>query len=166
MGIPLSIVAFILVMLIPTPGLSASGHAAIALVVFAIVMWVTEALHLAVTSLLLLFIQPIIGVTSFDNAVIGFANPIIFLMIGGFIIAEAIRKSGLAARFTYYLLNRFGTTPDRSIFVVVWSTGLLSAFIENVVAYAMLLPIIKEIIPLMGINDPEKGQSNFAKAMV
>ena len=153
-------------MLIPTPGLSFAGHAAMALLIFAIIMWVTEAVHLAVTSLLLLFIQPIIGVTDFSSAVIGFANPIIFLMIGGFIIAEAIRKSGLASRFTFYLLNRFGSTPDRSLFVVVWSTGLLSAFIENVVAYAMLLPIIKEIIPLMGVNDPEKGNSNFAKAMV
>ena len=162
----MAILLFIVIMLIPTPGLSFSGHAALALLIFAIIMWVTEALHLAVTSLLLLFVQPIIGVTDFTSAVVGFANPIIFLMIGGFIIAEAIRKSGLAARFTFYLLNKFGTTPDRSLFVVVWSTGLLSAFIENVVAYAMLLPIIKEIIPLMGVNDPEKGGSNFAKAMV
>ncbi len=129
-------------------------------------MWATEAVHLAVTSLIILFIQPIIGVESFDNAVIGFANPIIFLMIGGFIIAEAIRKSGLATRLTYAMLNKFGTSPDRSLFVAVFSTGLLSAWIENVVAFAMLLPIIKEIIPLMGVEDPEKGKSNFAKAMV
>ncbi len=153
-------------MLIPMDGLSFSGHAAIALLVFAVIMWATEALHLAVTSLIILFIQPIIGVESFNNAVIGFANPIIFLMIGGFIIAEAIRKSGLATRLTYAMLNRFGTTPDRSIFVAVFSTGLLSAWIENVVAFAMLLPIIKEIVPLMGVNDPEKGNSNFAKAMI
>ena len=165
-GLPLAIILFIMVILVPTPGLGYAGHAAMALLIFAVVMWVTEALHLAVTSLILLFIQPIIGVTDFTSAVIGFANPIIFLMIGGFIIAEAIRKSGLAARLTFTMLNRFGTTPDKSIFVVVFSTGILSAFIENVVAYAMLLPIIKEIIPLMGINDPEQGNSNFAKSMV
>ena len=162
----MAILLFIVVMFIPTPGLSFAGHASLALLIFAIIMWVTETLHLAVTSLLLLFVQPIIGVTDFTSAVVGFANPIIFLMIGGFIIAEAIRKSGLAQRLTYTLLNKLGTTPDRSIFVVVFSTGILSAFIENVVAYAMLLPIIKEIIPLMGVNDPEKGKSNFAKAMV
>ncbi|WP_394340090.1 DASS family sodium-coupled anion symporter [Methanobacterium subterraneum] len=165
-GMPLAIIAFIVVMLIPMKGLSYPGHAAIALLVFAVIMWATEAVHLAVTSLIILFIQPIIGVESFDNAVIGFANPIIFLMIGGFIIAEAIRKSGLATRLTYAMLNKFGTSPDRSLFVAVFSTGLLSAWIENVVAFAMLLPIIKEIIPLMGVEDPEKGKSNFAKAMV
>ena len=153
-------------MLIPMEGLSYSGHAAIALLVFAVIMWASEAVHLAVTSLIILFIQPLIGVESFDNAVIGFANPIIFLMIGGFIMAEAIRKSGLAKRLTYGMLNKFGTTPDRSIFVAVFSTGILSAWIENVVAFAMLLPIIKEIIPLMGVDDPEKGKSNFAKAMI
>jgi len=165
-GIPLAIIAFIIVMLIPTPGLDLAGHAAIALLVFAVIMWATEALHLAVTSLIILFIQPIIQVASFADAVIGFANPIIFLMIGGFIIAEAIRKSGLAQRFTYVMLNKFGTTPNRSLFVTVFSTGLLSAFIENVVAFAMLLPIIKQIIPMMGVNNPENGKSNFAKAMV
>ncbi len=162
----MAIIAFIVVMLIPMPGLGAAGHAAMALLVFAVIMWATEALHLAVTSLIILFIQPIIGVASFDNAVIGFANPIIFLMIGGFIIAEAIRKSGLAQRLTYSMLNRLGTSPNRSLFVAVFSTGILSAWIENVVAFAMLLPIIKEIIPLMGAKDAENGKSNFAKAMV
>ncbi len=165
-GMPLAIIAFILVMLIPMNGLSYPGHAAIALLIFAIIMWATEAVHLAVTSLMILFIQPLIGVTDFNSAVIGFANPIIFLMIGGFIIAEAIRKSGLATRLTYAMLSKFGTTPDKSIFVAVFATGLLSAWIENVVAFAMLLPIIKEIIPLMGVHDAEKGNSNFAKAMV
>jgi sodium-dependent dicarboxylate transporter 2/3/5 len=166
LGLPLGIVLFILVMLIPLPGLSYPGHAAIALLVFAIILWATEAFHLAVTALIILFLQPLLGVASFNDAVIGFASPIIFLMIGGFIIAEAIRKSGLASRMTYLMLNKLGTTPDRSIFVAVFSTGILSAWIENVVAFAMLLPIIKEIIPLMGVDNPEKGKSNFAKAMV
>ena len=87
-------------------------------------------------------------------------------MIGGFILAEAIRKSGLAERLTYYMLSKLGTSPSMSLFAAVFSTGLLSAWIENVVAFAMLLPIIKQIIPLMGVEEPEKGNSNFAKAMV
>jgi sodium-dependent dicarboxylate transporter 2/3/5 len=119
-----------------------------------------------VTSLIILFAQPLIGVESFENAVIGFANPILFLMIGGFIMAEAIRKSGLAQRFTYYLLGRLGTSPERGLFVSIFSTGLLSAWIENVVAFAMLLPIIKEIVDIMGCSEPEKGKSNYAKAMI
>ena len=165
-GIPLALVAGLIVFLIPMHQLSFSGHAALALLVFAVVMWATETVPLAVTSMIILFAQPIIGVESFDNAVIGFANPIIFLMIGGFIIAEAIRKSGLAQRLTYTMLNRVGTTPSRALFVSVFSTGILSAWIENVVAFAMLVPVIREIVALMGCLEAKKGKSNFAKAMI
>ncbi|KZX17021.1 sodium-dependent dicarboxylate transporter SdcS [Methanobrevibacter cuticularis] len=166
LGIPLAIVVSVIIMLIPLDGLSYSGHMAIALLVFAIIMWVTEAVHLAVTSIIILFIQPILGVESFSNAVIGFANPILFLMIGGFIIAEGIRKSGLVGRLTYFLLDKVGTTSNRGLFVSVFSTGILSAWIENVVAFALVLPIIKEIIDLMECKGINEAKSNFAKSMV
>jgi len=165
-GLPLAIILAIIVAILPLDGLSFSGHMALALLVFAIVMWVSEALDLAVTSIIILFLQPIMGITSFENVAIGFANPILFLMIGGFIIAEGIRKSGFVERLTYVLLNKLGTTPNRSLFVSVFTTGILSAWIENVVAFALVLPIIKEIVNLMGCKDASKGKSNFAKAMV
>jgi sodium-dependent dicarboxylate transporter 2/3/5 len=166
LGFVVAIVAFVAVMLVPMGGLGYSGHAALALLVFAIVMWGTETVNLAVTSIMIMFLLPLLGIESFSSAAVGFANPIIFLMIGGFILAEAIRKSGLAKRFTYFLLSKLGTSPSMSLFASVFSTGILSAWIENVVAFAMLLPIIKEIIPLMGVKDADKGNSNFAKAMV
>jgi len=144
----ISILLALLVYIIPLHGIGSSGHAALSLLVFAIVMWVTEVVPLSVTSLIILFIQPIIGIQSFEGAVIGFANPIIFLMIGGFMMAEAIRKSGLALRLTYTLLSKLGTSPERALFAGIFSTGMLSAWIENVVAFAMLLPIIKEIVNL------------------
>jgi len=162
----ISIILALLVYIIPLQGIGSSGHAALSLLVFAIAMWVTEAVPLAVTSLIILFIQPIIGIQSFEEAVIGFANPIIFLMIGGFIMAEAIRKSGLALRLTYTLLSKLGISPKRALFASIFSTGLLSAWIENVVAFAMLLPIIKEIVNLMGCENVKDGKSNFTKSMV
>jgi sodium-dependent dicarboxylate transporter 2/3/5 len=165
-GLPLSIIVSIIIMLIPLEGLSYSGHMAIALLAFAIIMWVSETLHIAVTSLIILFMQPILGISSFSNAVIGFANPILFLMIGGFIIAEGIRKSGLVERITYVMLDKVGITSNRGLFVSVFSTGILSAWIENVVAFALLVPIIKEIVDLMGCKEYDKGKSNFAKSMI
>ncbi len=162
----MAIILSIIVMIIPLKGLSYSGHAAIALLVFAVIMWGTETVPLAVTSMIILFAQPIIGVASFDKAVIGFANPIIFLMIGGFAIAEAVRKSGLARHVTYFILSKVGTSPRMSLFAAIFSTGLMSAWIENVVAFAMFLPIVKEIIALMGIKNAKFGKSNFAKTMV
>lgn len=73
-GLPLAIIVAIIIMVIPLDGLSYSGHMALALLVFAVIMWVTEALHLAVTSIIILFMQPILGIASFENVAIGFAN--------------------------------------------------------------------------------------------
>ncbi|MDO5850890.1 MAG: DASS family sodium-coupled anion symporter [Methanobacteriaceae archaeon] len=162
----ISIIAYVIVMLIPLEGLNPAGHAALSLFVFAVFMWAFEPVPLAVTSLILMFLQPLTGVCSFEDAAIGFANPIIFLMIGGFVLALAIQKSGLARRLTYILLNKIGITPNRSLFTAVFATGLLSAWIENIVAFAMLMPIIKEIVELMGVKNPEEGNSNFAKTMI
>ncbi|MCL2115542.1 MAG: DASS family sodium-coupled anion symporter [Methanobrevibacter sp.] len=166
LGFPLAIIVAVIIMLLPLDGLNMAGQMSIALLAFAIIMWVSEAVHLAVTSLIILFIQPILGITSFPDAVIGFANPILFLMIGGFIIAEGIRKSGLVERLTYFMLDKAGTTSTRGLFVSVFSTGILSAWIENVVAFALVIPIIREIINLMGCKEADKGKSNFAKAMI
>jgi len=165
-GMLIAIVAAIIVMLIPLEGLSLPGHFTIALLIFAIIMWVSETVHLAVTSLIILFIQPILGIATFPEVVVGFSHPIIFLMIGGFIIAEGIRKSGLVERLTYVMLDKVGTTSTKGLFVSVFSTGLLSAWIENVVAFALVLPIIKEIIDLMGCKDINRAKSNFAKSMI
>lgn len=162
----LAIIVTIIIMIIPLEGLSQGGHMALALLAFAVIMWVTEALHLAVTSIIILFLQPILDIVSFENVAVGFANPIIFLMIGGFIIAEGIKKSGLVERLTYVMLNKFGTTSGKGLFVSVFSTGILSAWIENVVAFALVLPIIKEIVDLMGCKEPSNAKSNFAKSMV
>ncbi len=153
-------------MMIPLQGLSSQGHAALGLFIFAILMWALEPTPLSVTSLIIMFLQPLTGVCSFTEAAIGFSNPIIFLMIGGFVLAIAIQESGLARRATYSLLSKVGTTPDRALFVAVFATGILSAWIENIVAFAMLMPIITEVILLMGVKNPENGKSNFAKAMI
>jgi sodium-dependent dicarboxylate transporter 2/3/5 len=165
-GLVIAIVAAAAIMFVPLSGLSYAGHTAIALLIFAVIMWATETVPLAVTSLIILFIQPIIGVESFNAAVTGFANPILFLLLGGFIIAEGIRKSGLAQRICHTLLLRLGTSAKMSLFATIFSTGIISAWIENVVACAITMPIAREIVSLMGIKNPEQGKSNFARTMV
>jgi len=163
-GIFLAIGFTLLTILLPLEGLSFEGHMALGLLVFAVIMWGSEALPLPVTSLIILFIQPIMQIDTFQNAVTHFANPIIFLLIGGFIIAEGIRKSGLVQRLTYFMLDKVGTSANMCLFVCVFATGLLSIWIENVVAFALVIPIIKEVIDLLGVRNPSEGKSNFAKS--
>jgi sodium-dependent dicarboxylate transporter 2/3/5 len=152
-------------MILPLNGLNYPGHATLALLVFAVVLWASETIPVAVTSVIVLFMQPILGIRNIENAMIGFANPILLLIIGGFVIAAGISSSGLVQRVAYILISKIGTCPDKSVSATTYSTGFMSAWIENVVAYAMMIPIFNYIIELTGISETEKESSNFNKAL-
>jgi sodium-dependent dicarboxylate transporter 2/3/5 len=158
-------IAGVAVFALPLQGLTYAGHGALALLVFAILVWSSESLSLPVASLIILLIQPILGIVSFENSVKSFANPIIFLLLGGFIIAEGVTSSGLVNRFAYGLISRFGGSPRTILLIVIFATGLLSAWINNLVAFAMALPVLRQIITLEGTG-AVNGNSNFAKRLV
>jgi len=64
------------------------------------------------------------------------------------------------------MLDKVGTSANMCLFVCVFATGLLSIWIENVVAFALVIPIIKEVIDLLGVRNPQEGKSNFAKSAI
>jgi sodium-dependent dicarboxylate transporter 2/3/5 len=161
----LAVVAFVVIFIIPFEGLNYPAHATLALLVFAVILWATEAIPVAVTSVIVLFLQPLLGIASIERAMIGFANPILLLIIGGFVIAAGISSSGLVQRAAYLLISRIGTCPDKSVSATAYSTGFMSAWIENIVSYAMMIPIFHYIIELTGITEEEKQSSNFTKAL-
>jgi sodium-dependent dicarboxylate transporter 2/3/5 len=161
----ISIIAFFIVMILPLNDLNYPAHATLALLVFAIILWATETIPLAVTSVMILFLQPLLGIATIEKAMVGFANPILLLIIGGFVIAAGISHSGLVQRVAYLMISRIGTCPDKSVSATAYSTGFMSAWVENVVSYAMMIPIINYIIELTGIKKDDKKNSNFSKAL-
>lgn len=161
----LAVIIFIIILIIPFNGLNYPAHATLALLVFAVILWATEVIPVAVTSVIVLLMQPLLGIATIEKAMIGFANPILLLIIGGFVIAAGISSSGLVQRVAYLLVSRIGTCPDKSVSATTYSTGFMSAWIENVVSYAMMIPILNYIIELTGITEEEKEKSNFTKAL-
>lgn len=161
----LAVISFVIVFIIPLEGLSYPAHATLALLVFAVILWATEATPLVVTSVMVLFLQPLLGIATIERAMIGFANPILLLIIGGFVIAAGISSSGLVQRGAYLLISKIGACPDRSVSATAYSTGFMSAWIENIVSYAMMIPIFYYIVELTGITEEEKQSSNFTKAL-
>ncbi|HSO25468.1 MAG TPA: DASS family sodium-coupled anion symporter [Methanobacteriaceae archaeon] len=161
----LAIALLIIVFILPLNGLSYSGQATLALLIFAVFLWATETIPVVVTSVIVLFMQPLLGIATIENAMIGFANPILLLIIGGFVIAAGISSSGLVQRVAYLLISKIGTCPDKSVSATTYSTGFMSAWIENVVSFAMMVPILNYIIELTGISDKDKESSNFTRAL-
>jgi sodium-dependent dicarboxylate transporter 2/3/5 len=148
---------------IPLKGLGYAGHAALGILAFAIIIWSWEALPLAVSSIIVILLQPAVGVVSFEDAIRGFANPIIFLLLGGFMIAEGVTSSGLVDRVAYATLSKL-ENPKFVILAAILVTGILSAWVDNLVAFAIALPVFRRIISLT-YHDPS-GDGNFAKSLL
>ena len=113
-----------------------------------IVLWVTEALPLAVTALLGAVLCVVAGVAPAKEVFRPFADPLIFLFIGSFLLAEAIRLHKLDRRLAYRVLSLpwIGERPSRILAAVALVSVLISAFISNTVTTAMMMAIVTGIL--------------------
>jgi sodium-dependent dicarboxylate transporter 2/3/5 len=124
------------------------AHRMAAVMALVIVFWVTEALPMAVTALLGPVLAVVLGVSEARTALAPFADPIIFLFIGSFILAEAMFVHGVDRRIAYTALSlRFvGTSASRVLIVYGAVATAVSMWISNTAATAMMFPIGLSIV--------------------
>lgn len=117
-----------------------------AVAVWMAVWWLTEAIHLAVTALLPIILLPILGIADSKTTAFQYMDPIIFLFIGGFIIAFAIERWNLHKRIALKILMLVGTSPSRILFGVMLTSYLISMWISNTATVMMLLSAVLAVI--------------------
>ncbi|MGK2741222.1 SLC13 family permease [Tepidicaulis sp. LMO-SS28] len=141
-GLVLGPLAAAALFLSPLPeGLSPAAWATAAVAVWMAVWWVTEAVPLAATALLPLVLFPLLGITDIAVTAAPYANPVIFLFLGGFWLALAMERSGLHKRVALSIIARAGGHPRRLIGAVMAAAALLSMWVSNTATTMMLLPI-------------------------
>jgi sodium-dependent dicarboxylate transporter 2/3/5 len=130
------------------------------IVVAVVVLWITEALPLAVTALLGAAACVLAGVAPAKEVFAPFADPLIFLFIGSFILAEAIRLHGLDKRLAFAVLSvpGVGERPGRILGAVALICVLASAFLSNTCTTAMMLAIVSGIIAAVEDAAEQSGQ--------
>jgi solute carrier family 13 (sodium-dependent dicarboxylate transporter), member 2/3/5 len=161
-----AIVAAALIILMPTPeGLTPAGQRTAALFVAALILWSTEALPIAVTSLMAIAIQPLLQISQLGPAMTAAMSPVFFFVLVMFIIALAWTNTGLARRFAYWMLSKSGNDSRRAVYVFVFGAGLLSTIVSDVPAAAIFLAIALGIFAKLGLQPTAQG-SNFAKAVM
>jgi len=130
------------------------------ILVLVIVLWVTEALPLAVTALLGAVACVVAGVAPAKEVFRPFADPLIFLFIGSFLIAEGIRLHKLDRRLAYGVLSVpwIGERPARILGAVAVVSVLISAFISNTVTAAMMMAIVTGILGAVEAGAREHGE--------
>jgi len=119
-----------------------SQHATlIGLVAFLVTLWTNEALPLGAVSILPIILFPVFGILDTNAVTANYSKSIIFLFIGGFMLAIAIEKTGLHKYFSAKLLSFFPKTPRGIIYALAVTSALLSSVLSNTTITLMLMPI-------------------------
>lgn len=104
-------------------------------------LWMTQALHLSVTALLVPLLAVLTGLTDLRTALASFAHPIIFLFLGGFALAAALQRQGLDRSLALAVLRLAAGRRDAAVALLFGLTALLSMWISNTATAAMMLPL-------------------------
>lgn len=127
-------------------GLPEAANAVLAGTVWTVVWWVTEPVHIAVTSLVPIPLFSLTGVVEVEAITAQYAHPIVFLLLGGFMLALAVERCGLHRRIAVLFFDRIGNAPERLLLGVMLASGFLSMWISNTATTMLLLPIAVAIV--------------------
>jgi sodium-dependent dicarboxylate transporter 2/3/5 len=148
---------FLVLLAMPRPeGVTPEGQSTLAMTGWMAVWWLTVAVPLAVTALLPLLVIPALGIGSPGTAAAPYANPVIFLFMGGFFIAAAMRRWSLHRRIALGVVARTGTSPRRLIAGFMLACAFLSMWMSNTASVLMMMPIGAAVLSLMysgGVDD-------------
>lgn len=133
-------------------GLQPLAQKAVACAGLMVALWVTEALPMAVVSLLPIVLFPLLGICSTADAAAPYANSAIFLFMGGFMIGLAIEKWELHRRIALNVVRFTGTSGNHIILGFILATGFLSMWLSNTATTMMMYPIAMSVIQVLERN--------------
>lgn len=149
-GLVGGLMLFAVLLVLPAPaGLEPVAWRAAAAGLLMAVWWMSEALPIAATSLVPLVAFPLLGIAPIRETAAPYANPLIFLFLGGFLIALAMEKWGLHRRLALRIIQWVGARPLRIIAGFMLASAFLSMWISNTATAMMMLPIGLSVIQLV-----------------
>ena len=122
------------------------------------IWWISECLPLAVTSLLPIALFPLAGIATLREAAAPFANDIIYLYLGGFLLAAALERWHAHERIALAVIDRVGLSSRRLVLGVMLATAFISMWISNTATAAMMYPIALAIGALFGEGAAARSQ--------
>ena len=131
------------------------------LILWMALWWMLEPVHLAVTSLLPVVLMPALAIADVREVAAQYMDQVIFLFIGGFLLAFAVEKHGLHKRIARFALSKAGTSPKRVLFAVMLSTWFVSMWVSNTATVMMMLAAVMAIVQALTAqwhDEPDKAQ--------
>jgi len=166
-GFVAGIFLFFLMIILPHPeGLSVAGWRTAAITVLMGVWWITEAIPIPVTALLPIFLLPLLDVGTISQATTPYANPLIFLFLGGFVIAAAMERWNLHRRIALNIVGMVGINPRSIVLGFMVASAFLSMWVSNTATALMMLPIALSVLNLVEDQKRDEQRLNFEIVLV
>ena len=141
--------------------LSLDERLSLIVLIMAAGLWTTEAVPLVATSILIPLLQALLRVQSFEDALRPFFDPVVMLLLGGFLLAIAVEKQDLDEYLAYQILSRLRADARFVVLAIMATTAFLSMWISNTASTALMLTIALKLT-----DEIEDRRSNFSKIMV
>lgn len=146
--------AFAAMLLLPAPaGMPPPAWHTSAIVVLMAVWWMTQALPLTATALIPFLAFPLFGIMTASEAAASYYSPILFLVLGGAIIALAIERTGLHRRLALAIVTRGGTTPSAMLLAFMAATAIISLIVSNTATTLIMMPIAVAVLKAAQVED-------------
>ncbi|WP_313304736.1 SLC13 family permease [Stutzerimonas balearica] len=150
----------------PPAGLSETAWRTVGMAAMMAVWWSTEAIPIPATSLLPVLLIPLLGIDSLAKATAPYANPTIFLFLGGFLLGLAMQRWNLHKRIALATLLAVGNQPSRQIAGFMIATAFISMWVSNTATSIMMLPIGLSVIGLLTEGSAREQSERFATALL
>jgi sodium-dependent dicarboxylate transporter 2/3/5 len=152
----------------PPEGLNLAAWRTAGVVAIMAVLWMTEAVPIPVTALLPLILFPLLGVAPVSEAAAPYANPVIYLFLGGFILAVGLQRWRLHERVAYWIIGRTGSRASRVLAGFMAATAFVSMWINNSATTVMMLPMAVSVAGLFAgrLGADEKAKAGVGLALL
>lgn len=161
--ISFSVIIFSYIVNLPTPeGLTPNGLKSLGIFFICVIFWVTNVIPLMITSMLAVILFPLMGVLDSKTAFSFFGNNAVFFILGAFILASSMIRSGLSTRIATLILLKFGNTPRQLLITILILPAFMSFFFSAHAVAALMYPIVVEIAIALHLTP---GKSNYGKSL-
>ena len=158
----LSLIIGLMVYFLPI-NIPAEAHAVLAIAIAIGILWFTEAVPIHVTALMVPLFLVLFTKTSVTNSFSPFFDPVVVLILGGFVLGRALTKYHLDEEIAYFFIHKIGKTPKKFLLGLMLATGFISFWMSNSAAAAVMMPIAAVVLIDSGLKHLK---SNYAKATV